>query len=149
MTRLTEPTTGLTAEPQEGVTSPADRPVASLDYGTTTREQAEGEPLDGRILRELPDPTLEAIEALETGSPDPDIGAEEETIGVGTAASGRLVDTDDGSYADAEADVIAADIGADDGALSSEELAMHVVDADDAGLTDDPDGYVDAATDSE
>ncbi len=143
MTTTREPTTGLTAEPQEGVTSPADRPVASLDFGTTTREQHEGEPLDGRIARELPDPTLEAIEALETGAPDPGIGADEDTVGVGTAASGRLVEPDEGARTDTDADAIATDVGIDDGALSSEEAAMHIVDADDAGLTDDPDGYVD------
>ena len=146
---MSEPTTGLTAEAQEGVTSPADRPVASLDYGTTTREQHDGEPLDGRIARELPDPTLEAIEAIETGAPDPGVGADEDTVGVGTAQSGRLVESDEGARTDAEADAVATDVGLDDGALSQEELAMHVVDEADAGLTDDPDGYVDASSDSE
>ena len=149
MTTTREPTTGLTAEPQEGVTTPADRPVASLDYGTTNREQHDGEPLDGRIARELPDPTLEAIEAIETGAPDPGIGSDEDTVGVGTAQSGRLVEADEGARADSEADAVATDVGIDDGAMSQEELAMHVVDEADAGLTDDPDGYVDESSDSD
>ncbi|HVF19279.1 MAG TPA: DUF5709 domain-containing protein [Mycobacteriales bacterium] len=149
MTTTREPTTGLTAVPEEGVTSPADRPVAVLGYGTTTREQLVGEPLDGRLARELPDPTLDAIEAIETGAPDPGIGSDEDSVGVGTAQSGRLVEPDEGARTDAEADAIASDVGMDDGALSQEELAMHVVDEADAGLTDDPDGYVDASSDSE
>jgi hypothetical protein len=34
---------------------PGERPNASVDYGTTAREQAEGESLDGRLAREIPD----------------------------------------------------------------------------------------------
>jgi len=34
---------------------PGERPGASADYGTTAREQAEDEPLDARLAREVPD----------------------------------------------------------------------------------------------
>ena len=34
---------------------PGERPNASVDYGTTAAEQAEGESLDGRLAREIPD----------------------------------------------------------------------------------------------
>jgi hypothetical protein len=34
---------------------PGERPGASADFGTTAREQSEGESLDGRLARELPD----------------------------------------------------------------------------------------------
>jgi hypothetical protein len=34
---------------------PGERPGASVDFGTTAREQSEGESLDGRLARELPD----------------------------------------------------------------------------------------------
>ncbi|HVE99473.1 MAG TPA: DUF5709 domain-containing protein [Mycobacteriales bacterium] len=141
---MREPTTGLTAEAQEGVTTPADRPVAAFDFGTTVQEQIDGEPLDGRLKREVPDATLELIEALETGAPDT-----EDLLGAGSPTAGRLVEPDEGARTDDEADVIGRDAGLDDSAFSNEELAMHVVDEDDAGLTDDPDGYVTdpAATD--
>jgi hypothetical protein len=33
---------------------PGERPSASVDYGTTAAEQAEGESLDGRLAREIP-----------------------------------------------------------------------------------------------
>ena len=141
---MREPTTGLTAEAQEGVTTPADRPVAAFEFGTTVQEQIEGEPLEGRLRREVPDVTLEQIEAIETGAADT-----EDLLGAGGPAAGRLVDPDEGARTDDEPDVIGRDTGLDDAAFSNEELAMHVVDEDDAGLTDDPDGYVDdsAATD--
>jgi len=145
---MSEPTTGLTAEAQEGVSTPADHPVAAFEYGTTTREQAEGEPLDGRLARENHDPTLEAIEAIESGAADPGFNADDETVGVGTALAGRLVEPDEGARTDTEADVVASDVGSDDAAFSNEELAMHVVSDADAGLTDDPDGYVDDVPDT-
>jgi hypothetical protein len=34
---------------------PGDRPGASADFGTTAFEQSEGEPLSGRLDREIPD----------------------------------------------------------------------------------------------
>jgi hypothetical protein len=36
---------------------PGERPTASVDFGTTAFEQAEGESLTGRLERELPDDT--------------------------------------------------------------------------------------------
>jgi hypothetical protein len=43
------------AEDPEFAPLPGERPGASVDFGTTSREQAEGESLDGRLARELPD----------------------------------------------------------------------------------------------
>ncbi len=34
---------------------PGEEPTASTDFGTTAAEQADGESLDGRLARELPD----------------------------------------------------------------------------------------------
>lgn len=137
---LDEPAIGLTAEAQEGVISPADAPVAAFDFGTTPQEQLEGEPLDGRLSRELPDDTLEQIEALETGAAD--VGDDADELGATSEPAGRIVEPDEGARTDDETDVIGRDTGADDAAFSSEELAMHIVDEEYAGLTDDPDGYV-------
>ena len=133
---LDEPTAGLTAEAQEGVVTPADRPVAAFEYGTTVKEQIDGEPHDLKVSRELRDDTLETIEAIESGGPD---SATDSELG---AQAGRIVELDEGARTDDEKDAVARDAGADDESFSSEELAMHVVAEDDAGLTDDPDGYV-------
>jgi len=136
----TEPTTGLTAEASEGVTSPADRPIAALAFGTTADEQLAGEPLDGRLVRERPDPVLEEIERLASGSAvDP---YPTESLGASGASAGRLVDIDEGVRTDDVAEAIGVDVGSDDGAFSAEEAAMHIVAEDEAGLTDDPDGYL-------
>src|SRR6476661_1377706 len=43
------------SEDPEFAPLPGERPGASIDVGTTSREQAEGESLDGRLARETPD----------------------------------------------------------------------------------------------
>jgi len=43
------------AEDPEFAPLPGERPGASADFGTTALEQAEGESLDGRLAREIPD----------------------------------------------------------------------------------------------
>lgn len=88
---------------------PPDEPVATTDFGTTVRETLEGESLDGRLAREVPDPTVDAPAITDEG------------------LAGRLVDTDQGAYADTEKDAVAYDAGSDGGGRSAEEAAMHVV----------------------
>lgn len=63
-----QPIEEFTPVGEQGVMTPPDRPVASVGFGTTALEQAEGEPLDERVARELPDPTLDEIEALESAA---------------------------------------------------------------------------------
>ena len=48
------PTAELAEDP-EFAPLPGERPGASADFGTTSLEQAEGESLDGRLAREVPD----------------------------------------------------------------------------------------------
>jgi hypothetical protein len=43
------------AEDPEFAPLPGERPGASADFGTTSLEQAEGESLEGRLAREVPD----------------------------------------------------------------------------------------------
>jgi hypothetical protein len=47
--------TSETAEDPEFAPLPGERPGASADFGTTSLEQAEGESLEGRLAREVPD----------------------------------------------------------------------------------------------
>jgi Family of unknown function (DUF5709) len=112
--------------------SPQDRPWAVDDWGTTDREEEQGEGLDGRLAREQPD------------SPDDDedegdgIGDVVGTDGerrddeVGDERTGRLSYTDAGSESgsDDEGDLEAFDEGIDGGAASAEEAAVHVVRTD-------------------
>jgi hypothetical protein len=116
--------------------SPQDRPWAVDDWGTTDLEEEEGESLDGRLAREVPDART-----------DDDADGEGDGIGdlpggegelrddeVGDARSGRLAESDAGSEsaADTEPDLEAWDEGVDGGAASAEEAAIHVVDEDEA-----------------
>lgn len=43
------------AEDPEFTPLPGEHPTATVDFGTTSAEQAQGESLDGRLAREIPD----------------------------------------------------------------------------------------------
>ncbi|HET9501126.1 MAG TPA: DUF5709 domain-containing protein [Marmoricola sp.] len=61
---------------------------------------------------------------------DEAIGADLDPLGdeVGDRLSGQLVAPDEGMGVDSEKDLIAEDVGYDEGGLSAEEAAMHEVD---------------------
>ncbi|MFF9350049.1 DUF5709 domain-containing protein [Streptomyces sp. NPDC014734] len=111
---------GLTDLLDEGY-SPPERPWAVEDRGTTAAEQHRGEPLEGRLARELPDVTAADGDALGDLS---DGDGELRDAEVGTVRAGRLtrqLDID-------EPDTLAAeDVGIDGAAASAEEAAVHVV----------------------
>jgi hypothetical protein len=98
--------------------SPVDRPVAVNDFGTTAPETREGESLDGRLARELPDPTLQV-----------EVPYLSEAEGLGDAPAGRIVDLDEGARTDDVKENVAYDVGRDDGQRSAEEAAMHTFQA--------------------
>ena len=98
--------------------SPAERPIAVDDFGTTAQEQLEGESLDARISRELPDPTL-----------DVDVPYLSEAEGIGDAPAGRIVDLDEGARTDDVKENVAYDAGRDQGGRTAEEAAMHTFEA--------------------
>jgi hypothetical protein len=82
---------------------PGDEPVALDDFGLTGEEQREGESLEARLARE-----------------EPDMPEESE------APVGRLVDPDDGAYADDEAEALGFDDGGT-GEQTAEEAAIHEI----------------------
>jgi hypothetical protein len=98
--------------------SPVERPVAVEDFGTTANEQRDGESLEGRIQRELPDPALEV-----------EVPYLSEAEGLGDAPAGRIVDTDEGARTDDVKENVAYDVGRDEGMRSAEEAAMHTFEA--------------------
>jgi hypothetical protein len=111
--------TRMTGDVQDDPAVPAETPIAADDYGTTVLEQSEGEPLDGRLARELPD--MDAVtsandESDEAADPFPE--ADERV--------GRLVQPDEGTHADTESDAVATSVGTDLGGFSAEERAMHI-----------------------
>jgi hypothetical protein len=98
--------------------SPAERPVGVDEFGTTAQEQLEGESLEGRLQRELPDPALEV-----------DVAYLSEAEGIGDAPAGRIVDLDEGVRTDTVKENVAYDAGRDQGGRSAEEAAMHTFEA--------------------
>jgi len=116
----------LEVEPDDDTAgySPADRPWASNDWGTTDREEEAGESLDGRLARELPDGVREEGDGLgDSADSDGELLDDE----VGDDRAGRLADGDDGGLVDREGELYAEDEGIDGGAASAEEAAVHVV----------------------
>ena len=108
--------------------SPAERPWAVDDWGTTGAEEAAGESLDGRLARELPEGVADGADGLSDG-----LGDSSDTDGellddeVGDVRAGRLVDADGGGPDDTDAELYARDEGIDGAAASAEEAAVHIV----------------------
>ncbi|MCO1655795.1 DUF5709 domain-containing protein [Pseudonocardia humida] len=81
---------------------PPDRPYAATEHGVTGQEMADGESMDQRLAREMP----------EEESADPD-------------RSGRLTVAGQGAALETADDVDGVDVGIDGGAASAEEAAVH------------------------
>jgi hypothetical protein len=102
-------------EPQEPAL-PGDTYLGSEAVGTTAQEELEGESLDEKLSREVPDETA-APERADTSEPrgdSPDDGR-----------VGRLVEPDEGAHTDTEADLVASAPGGTRD-LSPEEQALHL-----------------------
>jgi len=111
----------ITGDTQEEIPVPAERPIASTDWGTTAFEETEGEPLDRRLSREEPDQLTRANRPADY-SPDADQPYPEDP----EERVGRIVESDEGARADNEPDAVAHDVGTDLGGFSAEERAMHI-----------------------
>jgi hypothetical protein len=103
--------------------SPAERPWAVNDWGTTEWEESTGESLAGRLARELPQFSDEDGDGLGDVS---DTDGEPIDDEVGDRRAGRLVEGE-GGWGDVEPELYAVDTGIDSGAASAEEAAMHIV----------------------
>jgi hypothetical protein len=114
--------------------SPAERPWVGDGWGTTAREEAEGEGLDARLARELPDSDGEDEGDGLGDSSDSDGELYDDEVG--DHRSGRLVGADEGGVSDTDEELYAVDIGVDGAGASAEEAAVHVVD-EESPLDDD------------
>ncbi|MFF7633507.1 DUF5709 domain-containing protein [Kitasatospora sp. NPDC008050] len=112
------------ADPYDEGWSPPERPLAVEQVGTTAQEQVDGESLDQRLAKELPDPALQPSSGEDTDG----IGDAADTDGealdgeVGDLRAGRLVAPEVGVN-----HMLAQDVGIDGAAASAEEAAMHVI----------------------
>jgi hypothetical protein len=104
------------AEDPEFAPLPGERPVASIDFGTTSAEQAEGESLDGRLARELPDDAPDVRPAEDPQRADAQLEQDVDTSPDSDSGTNR---TGDDVEATAEAPI---------GGEGPEENAVHVID---------------------
>ena len=104
------------AEDPQFAPLPGERPNASADFGTTAFEQAEGESLDGRLARELPD---DAPDVRPAEDPDRAVGQLEQD-------PPPRPDTDSGT--NRTADDVEATADPSVGGEGPEQGAMHVTD---------------------
>ena len=107
--------------------SPAERPWAVTDWGTTEREELAGESLAGRLAREIPEQRQIEGDGLGDAS---DTDGELLDREVGAVRSGRLVETLE-TWGDVEPELYGLDIGIDSGGASAEEAAVHLVPQED------------------
>jgi hypothetical protein len=119
-----------TGDPLDTGIIPADRSVPGDEYGTTEAEARAGEPLDMLLAEEEPDidPYAQAEREDEEADSEAELLEEEDEP---DPRAGRLVAEDEGAHPDAEADLVASDVGIDAGAAGAEEAAVHIVGEDD------------------
>ena len=100
------------AEDPEFAPMPGERANSTVDFGTTSAEQAEGESLDGRLERELPD---DALDVRPAEDPDREVGQlEQDTSTTPVSDSGTNRTADD---VEATSDVSVGGEGPEEGAV--------------------------------
>jgi hypothetical protein len=104
------------AEDPQFAPLPGERANASADFGTTAFEQSEGESLDGRLARELPD---ESPDVRPAEDPDRSVGQLEQD-------TSTTPDTDSGT--NRTADDVEATADPSVGGEGPEQGAMHLTD---------------------
>jgi Family of unknown function (DUF5709) len=123
---------------------PPQRESTALRYGSTAAEEEAGESLDQLLAEEEPDDVPDVDDERPEDIAGDDAAADEDVDGLllddgPDPRAGRLVAEDEGAHPDAEADLVARDVGIDGGAASAEEAAVHVVDEDDYDIRSEDD----------
>jgi hypothetical protein len=98
---------------------PRDDAGATVDFGTTAFEQSEGESLDGRLAREVPEEGIDVVGGIRS-SEDPD-----RAIAQLEQDTSTTFDTDSGTNRTADDVEATADVPV--GGESAEEAAVHVI----------------------
>jgi hypothetical protein len=110
-----------------------------MRFGSTAAEQAAGESLDQQLAEEEPDITGDDEDEEPWDIAGDEDAGDEDVDGLllddgPDPRAGRLVAEDEGAHPDAEADLVARDVGIDGAAATAEEAAVHVVDDDDTDI---------------
>jgi Family of unknown function (DUF5709) len=123
---------------------PPQRESTALRFGSTAAEEEAGESLDQLLAEEEPDDVPDVDDERPEDIAGDDDAADEDVDGLllddgPDPRAGRLLAEDEGAHPDAEADLVARDVGIDGGAASAEEAAVHVVDEDDYDIRSEDD----------
>lgn len=115
---------------------PPERWSSPMRLGSRASEQESGESLDELLAEDEPDVTGEIDDERPEDIADDKDAADEGVDGLllddgPDPRAGRLVADDEGADPDQEPDLLAHDVGIDDGAATAEEAAVHVVRDDD------------------
>lgn len=109
----------VTGDVEGTLIAPRDHAIAADDFGTTGEEERDGESLEGRVDRELPEVMTDETTAetptgddLDTPYHDPD-------------SVGQIVEDDEGARSDTTPEEVAHEVSAG-GSESAEESAMHI-----------------------
>jgi Family of unknown function (DUF5709) len=118
---------------------PADKWSAGMRFGSTEAEEEAGESLDQLLAEEEPDITIEPDDEKPEDIAGDENAGDEDVDGLllddgPDPRAGRLVADDEGAHSDAQADMVAHDVGIDGGAAGAEEAAVHVVADDDTDI---------------
>ncbi|WP_434316016.1 DUF5709 domain-containing protein [Leifsonia sp. P73] len=108
--------------------SPLDYRPADLSWGFTPLEARTHEPLSARLAREVPEDLGE--EFADVLGDTFDVDGEPIDGEVGTSRAGRIVFAEPDS-SESESEFWGRDVGIDDGASSSEEAAIHIIERED------------------
>ena len=104
------------AEDPEFMAMPGESPTATVDVGTTALEQAEGESLDSRLAREVPDDAPDVRPAEDPTRAPAQLEQDLDTTAPSDSGTNRT------------ADDVEATGDAPVGGESAEEAAVHVTD---------------------
>lgn len=110
-----------------------DHPLAVDRFGTTPEEALEGESLELKVRREVPDVRpgpLRDADVLDDTPVDPNLDSPVSMYDTGIGGNGqvgRLVEPDQGFGEDTEKDAIAYDAGSAGGGVTAEEAAIHEI----------------------
>jgi hypothetical protein len=80
------------AEDPQFAPVPGERPNASVDYGTTAFEQSQGEPLTGRLDREIPESAPDVRPAEDPNRPAAQLEQDLDTTPPTDSGTGRTAD---------------------------------------------------------
>ena len=109
-------------------TLPGDDYMGVDQFGTTVEEQIEGESLDRKLDREMPEEYVDPLAPPPRGDSEEALAYEDRMLSDREGMDpGRIVEADEGAHTDLEKDAVGYEVsGGENADYSPEESAMHI-----------------------